>query len=197
MRNQNVYIARVSQGLFVGAPGNATPLGLIQRAFVVSAHNDMTVRKTFRLSIAAQPLGGSASFLQFSSLAQLDVAIPPRSSISRTVFVQSSDPKATVQVDVLEIADGKVIAVADGGLQDSVVLNPDILNPEIMNPEIMNPEIMNPEIMNGALSDTTWTITNTGNTTSSFNVELLLRGTTQAQRYLPVRQAVAGGQVGQ
>ena len=37
MRNQNVYTARVTEGLFVSAPGNNKPLGRFQRAFVVVA----------------------------------------------------------------------------------------------------------------------------------------------------------------
>jgi hypothetical protein len=45
MRNQNVYAARITQGLFVSAPGNAKPLGGIKRAFVVSAANDTFSRR--------------------------------------------------------------------------------------------------------------------------------------------------------
>ena len=40
MRNQNVYTARVTEGLFVGSPGNTKPLGSIQRAFVVTVQNE-------------------------------------------------------------------------------------------------------------------------------------------------------------
>ena len=58
MRNQNIYAARITQGLFVGAPGNAKPLGRIQRGFVVYAENATYKKKTFRLSIPAQPTGG-------------------------------------------------------------------------------------------------------------------------------------------
>jgi parallel beta-helix repeat protein len=158
MRNQNIYLARVTQGLFVGAPGDAKPLGRFQRAFAVFVQNDTRVEKIFRLSIPAQPAGGIASFLQFSKLTQLDATIGPRSSISRTVFVTSTDPKATVRVDVQEIAGGKIVPVSSGGLQDSVLLNPDIVNPDIVNPDIVNPnmtntsiiaaEVYNPDIVN-------------------------------------------------
>ena len=88
MRNQNIYTARVSQGLYVAAPGNAKPLGRIQRAFVVYAENNTYEARTFRMSIASQPTGGSASFKQFAPLTQVDVTIGPRSSVSRTVYVQ-------------------------------------------------------------------------------------------------------------
>ena len=254
MRNQNIYLARVTQGLFVGAPGNAKPLDRIQRAFVVWVQNDTGVQKTFRLSIPQQPSGGAASFLQFSTTTQLDVSVLPRSSISRTVFVTAGDAKESVRVDVKEVAGGQIVPVLQGGLQDSVLLNPDIMNPDIMNPDIMNPDIMNPDIMNaevynpdimnpdimnpdimnwnivnpdimnpdimnpdimnpevanktvtnpdimnpdimnpdimnpdimnpdimnGSITDTVWTITNTGNTTSAYNMELLMRGSNQ------------------
>ncbi len=52
--------------------------------------------------------------------------------------------------------------------------NPDIENPDIENPDIENPDIENPDIENGALSDVTWTVSNIGNTTSAFNVNLFL-----------------------
>ncbi|MDP2391441.1 MAG: hypothetical protein Q8N52_14035, partial [Acidobacteriota bacterium] len=58
--------------------------------------------------------------------------------------------------------------------------NPDIENPDIENPDIENPDIENPDIENGALADITWKVTNDGNTTASFNVNLFL-----AQQTLP------------
>ena len=65
MRNQNIYTARVSEGLFVSAPGNNKPLGDFQRAFVVVAENATALIRSFRLTIENQPVGGQASFLQF------------------------------------------------------------------------------------------------------------------------------------
>ena len=54
------------------------------------------------------------------------------------------------------------------------VVNPAITNPAITNPAITNPAITNPAITNGSLTDVTWTMTNTGNTTAAFNVNLFL-----------------------
>jgi hypothetical protein len=255
MRNQNIYTARVSQGLYVAAPGNAKPLGRIQRAFVVYAENGTLATKTFRMSIASQPTGGSASFRQFARLSQLDVTIGPRSSASRTVYVGSTDPRAPVTVDVREVSGGVVVPPAAGGLQGAAVLNPDstnpdmmnpdmmntdvlsaeiytpdmmnpdmmnpdMMNPDMMNPDMMNPDMMNPDMMNpgvinpdmmnpdmmnagpdvnasilnpdmmnpdmmnsdlvaGALTDTVWTLTNNGNTTAAYDVELVLRNGAQ------------------
>ncbi len=59
--------------------------------------------------------------------------------------------------------------ILNGGLA-----TPDILNPDILNPDILNPDILNPDILNGALTDVSWTMTNTGNTTTAYNVNLFL-----------------------
>ncbi|HXG54892.1 MAG TPA: lectin-like protein [Vicinamibacterales bacterium] len=56
------------------------------------------------------------------------------------------------------------------------ISNPDISNPDISNPDISNPDISNPDISNQSLTDTTWTITNEGNTAASYSVKLLLNG---------------------
>jgi len=147
MRNQNIYTARITQGLVVGSPGNAKPLGKIQRAFVVYVENATDTPRSYRLTIAAQPPGGRASFLQFELRTSLNVTIARRSSVARTVFVTSNDSRASTSVNVVEInAVGG--APIPGGLQGSVVLNPDILNPDILNPDILNPDILNPDILN-------------------------------------------------
>jgi sugar lactone lactonase YvrE len=192
MRNQNVYSARITAGLIVGSPGNTKPLGttklpdgttiLIQRAFVTFIRNATEDEKSYRLTILDQPPGVpssavQASFLQFDERNTLDAVIPAHSSISRQVFVKSSDEKASVQVLVQEIdaPDGSVIPGGLTGLirlnpdpknpeildrelspvpirsvevHDPEILNPEILNPEILNPEILNPELLNPEIVN-------------------------------------------------
>jgi Putative Ig domain/Galactose oxidase, central domain len=161
MRNQNIYTAQITNGLVVGAPGNAKPLGTttfngqtvpFQRAFPVEAENLTNQPINVRYSIANQPTGGSASFLQFSVLTSLDVTIPPYSSVSRSVFVTSSDPQAsiTVNVDQISAIGG---AVVNNGLSSSAVLNPDITNPNITNPNITNPNITNPDITNAEVTN--------------------------------------------
>jgi N-acetylneuraminic acid mutarotase len=140
MRNQNIYTSRITQGLEVGSPGNSKPLGKIQRAFVVFVKNTTDATRRFKLTIGA-PWGVKASFLQFKIVDKLIVAIAPYSSISRTVFVKSSDPDATVKVDVSEVG---------GVLQSFILLNPDDTNPEITNPDMepSNPKIENLEVHN-------------------------------------------------
>ena len=156
MRNQNIYTAQITGGLVVGAPGNAKPLGTtmfngqtvpFQRAFPVEAQNVTNQTITVRFTIANQPVGGTASFLQFSTLTTLDVTIPAFSSVSRSVFVTSTNPQASVTVNVSQTT-GIGGTVVTNGLNSSAVLNPDITNPNITNPNITNPNITNPNITN-------------------------------------------------
>ncbi len=158
MRNQNIYTSQIAGGLVVGAPGNAKPLGTttnplngqvvpFQRAFAVEAQNITGQVIYVQLSIANQPTGGAASFLQFSSETTLQATIPANSSISRTVFVTSTNPQASVTVNVTQITGIGGSAVTNG-LSGSVVLNPDGTNPQITNPNINNPNINNPNINN-------------------------------------------------
>ena len=156
MRNQNIYTAQITGGLVAAAPGNAKPLGTttfngqtvpFQRAFPVEAQNTTSALLNVRFTIANQPTGGTASFLQFSKLTTLDITIPPYSSVSRSVFVTSTNPEATITVNVTQITaiGGSVVS---NGLTSSAVLNPDITNPNITNPNITNPNITNQEVTN-------------------------------------------------
>ena len=137
MRNQNIYTARVTEGLFVSAPGNNKPLGTLQRAFVVVAENATATIRSFRLTIANQPIGGQASFLQFSALTTLDLTVPPFSSVARSVFASSSNERARINVNIVEITAPNGVVVA-GGLAGAVVLNadPDPLAPRLENPRL-------------------------------------------------------------
>jgi Putative Ig domain/Galactose oxidase, central domain len=164
MRNQNIYTAQITGGLVVGAPGNAKPLGTttfngatvpFQRAFAVEAQNVSGALIDVRFSIANQPTGGKASFLQFSQLTTLDISIPGYSSVSRSVFVTSTNPEASVTVNVAQI--GSIGgSPTPNGLSQTAVLNPDGTNPIITNPEtpaITNPAITNYEVTNPAITN--------------------------------------------
>ncbi len=161
MRNQNIYTSQITGGLVVGAPGNAKPLGNttfngksvpFQRAFPVEAQNSTSAPLNVRFTIASQPTGGTASFLQFSKLTTLDVTIPPYSSVSRSVFATSTNAEATITVNVAQITaiGGSVVS---NGLTSTAVLNPDITNPNITNPNITNPNITNPNITNAEVTN--------------------------------------------
>ncbi len=163
MRNQNIYTAQITGGLIVGAPGNSKPLGtttdpvngksvLFQRAFPVEAQNLTNSQQYFRFTIQNQPTGGTASFLQFSKLTTLDLTVPALSSVSRSVFATSTNPQASITVNVAQINQIGGSPVSNG-LAASTVLNPDITNPSITNPSITNPSITNPSITNSEVTN--------------------------------------------
>ncbi len=162
-RNQNIYTAPISNGLVFGAPGNTKQLGTtvfngqtfpFQRAFAVVTQNTTSLIKSFRMTIANQPPGGNASFLQFAQLTSLDLSTPPLSSASRPVFVTSTNPTASVTVNIAEITAPQGTLVQNG-LSSSTTLNPDPTNPTISNPTISNPTISNPTISNFEVTNPT------------------------------------------
>ncbi len=181
MRNQNIYCARITQGLEVSSPQNAKPLSTtLTRAFVVLVRNATTSSRSFQLAIANQPAGGKASFLLHPTatdpdpLTTLDVTIPARSGIARSLFATSTNPVATITVNVTEVdSAGSPIP---GGLAGFVVLNPDgtvaplanpdgvtgsntdinqieIYTPDVSNPDVSNPNAPNPDVSNPDVSN--------------------------------------------
>jgi parallel beta-helix repeat protein len=83
------------------------------------------------------------------------------------------------EVDNPEVDNPEVDNIVVGNPE---VDNPEVDNPEVDNPEVDNPEVDNPEVDNGPLlsgggiiTDITWTIKNTGNTTAAYNVNLFNR----------------------
>ncbi len=173
MRNQNIYTAQITSGIAVGSPANDKLLNLpVPNAFVLFVKNDTDIIRSFRLTIANQPPGGSASFLQFQLKTILDVTIAPYSIMTRSVFIGSTDPNAMVTINIDEI-DQPGGGILTGGLKSSVVINGDntnpslslgeekhnvkignpnivnwVVNPNIVNPNIVNPNIVNPNIVN-------------------------------------------------
>jgi hypothetical protein len=247
-RNQNIYTAGLTPGVVLSSPGNSKQLGtgsngqLIQRQFAIVVANTTTQTRYYELTIAAQPTGGAASFLQFAvagqpfPLTQIEVELPPLSSTSRGIFVTSTVANATVTVNAAEMSGLNGILVSGGetgsvtingdpnnpasvdtnisttenytptiatpnianpnianpnianpnianpnianpNIANPNIANPNIANPNIANPNIANPNIANPNIANTALSDGTitdgtWAVTNTGNTSSAYAVNL-------------------------
>ncbi len=173
MRNQNAYTSRITQGIAVSVPGNDKPLGVFQRAFVVSVKNttpwDVSPYRFFRLTIEPPPSGTLASFQQFDTVPSILLTIPARSTAARSVYVTSADPDASVRVLVQEV-DIAGDPVPDG-LAGSAVLNPDILNPDILNPDILNPDILNPDILNAEVHNPD--ILNTVQVTNILNPDIL------------------------
>lgn len=155
-RNQNIYTSRLTDGLFIGATSNTKPLGtvvinnssvLIQRAFSIFLQNSTNFTKTFRLTIPTQPVGGQASFEQFVQTTTLDVTIGPRSTISRPVFATSTDKRAMIVVNAVEISAPGGSVVSDG-LTGTVVLNPDRTSPELIDTSIGGYDLTTTEVYN-------------------------------------------------
>jgi len=170
MRNQNIYSARITEGLVLSAPQNSKPLSAtLQRAFVVVLQNLTNFNKSFRLAIANQPAGpGWASFLQTPNTTPLpplptptttlDVTVAAHAGIARSVFAVSAIASAsiTVRADEISAPGGALI----GGLSSFVVLNPDATVPSLINPEgapsgsdiasaeLYNPDVANPDVAN-------------------------------------------------
>ncbi len=248
-RNQNIYTAQLAPGLVLSSPGNSKQLGtgsngkLIQRQFAIVVGNTTAQTQFYELTVAAQPTGGAASFLQFVvagqpfPLTQIQVEVPPLSSTSRAIFVTSTVANATVTVNAAQltglggiiVSGGETAAVTINGdpnnpanqdtniasvenytptiatpnianpnianpnianpnianpnianpnIANPNIANPNIANPNIANPNIANPNIANPNIANtdlsdGVITDGTWAITNTGNTSGAYSVNLV------------------------
>jgi len=154
MRNANIYSARISPGLVVGAPVNSKRLGATPRTFVVFAQNNTDAPREgrrYRLAILNQPAGGKASFLQVPQaglpdpLTTLEVTAAPRSTASRVVYVTSSDPTAKVNVSVVEIQNPKTTA-PPLNVQGTIVLNPDVTSPDVTSPDVTSSEVFNPDV---------------------------------------------------
>jgi hypothetical protein len=193
MRNQNVYTGRITQGLVVSSPQTSKVLQPYApddpssvTTFVVEVQNRTADARWFRLRIAGQPDSGRASLVPLDASDTppdtRHTLIPPGSGASATVFAASSDPVASIRLEVAEIPgpDGDPIA---GGLSTFLVLNadpsepllrdaaakttstlpgslasptvssPSISNPSISNPSISNPSISNPSISNPSISN--------------------------------------------
>lgn len=177
-RNQNIYTSRIDPPLTIISPGNQKPLGyqagsttqLLQRAFPFYVKNLSNAQLNIRLT-TTQPAAGSASFLQTGSQTTLDLTIDPVSTVSRSVFAQSTNPTDSFVVSVAEInAIGGTIV--PNGPTGSITFNPDPSAPQIINPyelptqdisiaqgEVYTPSIT-PVIQPGTTSNVTSPTTN-------------------------------------
>jgi hypothetical protein len=174
MRNQNIYMSRITQGLLLTSPQNSKPLSnALQRAFVISAQNFTSLERSFRISISA-PAGVYASFLQTANpppanppapLTSLDVTIAAHSGIARSVFAfltTSTNSAATITVTANEIttpANGittqpcTTCVLVSGGLSTFLLLNQDGTVPSLLDPDGVSTGISNVEIYSSSLSN--------------------------------------------
>ena len=160
-RNQNIYTARITEGLLVSSPQNVKPLSSSQtRSFVVVAHNDTKYPKAFRFSFTGlapascvAAMGGAAptscaSFSVETSVPAVDVEVLPHSSVTRSLFVRSTSVATALTVNVNEVKrpmDLVAPATCDlaildcpyvtGGLSGFVTLNPPGSSPALVPPD--------------------------------------------------------------
>jgi sugar lactone lactonase YvrE len=130
IRNQNIYTSRITEGIIAGSPGNTKPLNM-DRAFVVFVKNATGTLRNLILDIG-ETSGATAYFMKAGEGVgtQLEVEVPPQSSVSATVMVESySNQYATVRINVHE----------DSNLLTYILLNPDSTNPGIEDPEGYEP----------------------------------------------------------
>jgi len=129
-RNQDIYVARAGQGLYVFTYGNQKPLNAaFKRAFAVNIQNAVNASKHYRASIS-----GVGSWRQFVDLTTINLTLPPFTIGSRELYASSADPAATIRVDVCEIADATATQCKTGGLRASTVINPDRTANDLLPP---------------------------------------------------------------
>lgn len=175
MKNQNIYTSRITQGLEVGAIQNAKKIATtdpnspaFQRKFVVFVRNTKNRIKSYHLSIALPlPTGVTASFQQTGPpVTALDASIAPRSTVSQTVFVSSTDltnssPRVTVNVVENNALPGGCDQTC---LSGSIVLNADLTNTDLTNTDLTNTDLTNADLTNTDLTNTDLTNTDLTNT---------------------------------
>ncbi len=169
-RNQNVYTARISEGLFVSSPQNAKVLlGSTPSSFVVSAYNATSTDRVFRFSFQPVAAGVTAGF-GVARTATVDVTIRAQSTASQTAFLTLSggtNPATTI-VNVQELN------ATGSPLSGSVTLNPpgvvfsltaldagerlgvqvgaaSVANASLVNASLANASLVNASLANAAL----------------------------------------------
>lgn len=145
-RNQNIYTARIYNGIVSAIPENFKQLD-IQRAFVLYVKNTTDAGKYFRLTVS-QPTNGNASFDQFDpNVNSQEMYVEPFSGNATSVFVESTDQYDACTVTVTEI-DGPG-GNATGEYSVEIPINPDETNPPnggIYNNEIHSQDLINSDI---------------------------------------------------
>lgn len=184
-RNSNLYTAVIGENAVAYANANAKLLNALSpRGFVVTVQNlaeplalDQDYRSYYLNIVDTAPVGGRASFEQnVASPTALTVAVPPRSTATRTVWVTSGTPGARVRVDVSMLTDKITgapittpVAAYNPALHNlqqvsQVVLNPDPnatlvtnadggLQPDLANNDLTDVALANVALSNAALTN--------------------------------------------
>ncbi|HET7696008.1 MAG TPA: HYR domain-containing protein [Vicinamibacterales bacterium] len=163
-RYQNIYAATTLPGLVVATPSASKPTGALERAYVIFVQNLTGQDRRFEISVANQPPDappsgtGRASFrpdvdnvpdtgcVAGTDCRKIQVDIARASSVTRTVYVRSTQPRPRILVTVAEIGGtqtGSIIlnanpSVAEIENPDSLEFLPDILSVENYQPDILS-----------------------------------------------------------
>ena len=163
IRNQNIYTARISQGLVVTSRGNSKQITNFARAYTLVVQNTTFQCKSFRVTLPSPTNTVTVSFTQLfpgvAPLLTLNVTIAPRSSIAREVFIKSSIPKPNVKAQVVELATNgncspsnlSSIPPLSNGLTASYAFNPDPTSADIASADISSADISSADISTSEL----------------------------------------------
>jgi hypothetical protein len=171
VKNQNVYTARIGEGLNAFAVVNSKLLNGTPRRFSLVLQNNTPTTQNYTLDGAGQASGAMVTFDQTGQVGSLSVKVAGYSSASRTAWVTAGNPKARVEIAVKD---------ALGSPVSTIVLNPDpagtfvtnttgggdlvnndmteltgdaIRNNELTNNELTNNELTNNELTNNELTN--------------------------------------------
>lgn len=123
-KNQDVFGALKTGGVFAGAFGNNKSTENIPRAFGVFGQNTTADPKILRFAVGVQPPGGAdqmATFnqripaLPFMAQTTVDAGAPSGSAVVRTVYVPRQ-PRSPIRIDVSEAAAATPAIVSDNGV---------------------------------------------------------------------------------
>ena len=101
--------------------------------------------------------------------ADIENADIENADIENTEVTSADIENATFRSADIENAD-----IENADIENADIENADIENADIENADIENADIENTPFADAPTTDVTWSVTNTGNTTSSFNVNLFL-----------------------
>ena len=101
--------------------------------------------------------------------ADIENADIENADIENTELISADIENATFRSADIENAD-----IENADIENADIENADIENADIENADIENADIENTPFADAPKTDVTWAVTNTGNTTSAFNVNLFL-----------------------
>jgi hypothetical protein len=182
-RDQNIYTARITEGLLVATPQNMKPLSAsVTRSFVVVAQNssdkDMTV--SFAATVPSQGAPATVPAVNYSFTSDLSptnrtltsITVPKRSYVARSLFVKlpAANTKALTTLNVSVTETGCPAAACRSGF---VTLNPATALGTLVQPDTTVPltditlsdafkstmasvGLTDPTWINGGKTDPTW-----------------------------------------